>query len=304
MMWMARFVLRLLALLPRGGPQWLAARLARLWMVLSPGKRAVTEINLARCYPHLQPNERDRLVRDSFEHYVCTVLETGRNWYWPLPRLLNLCEEVVGQDRLAASLASRRGLVVLAPHFGAWEYLGMFLQRYPDIAILYKRPAREDFARALLERRRRGGATLLAADRAGLRRLFAHLRAGHGAGVLPDQEPSAGQGRFVPFFGIPALTAVLAPRLIQKTGCDVVFAVCERRPRGRYRIHILEPESAIRSADPDEALAAVNRGVERCIAIDPAQYLWSYKRFRTRPEGEPGFYRSAGASSAGASPAG
>ena len=36
--------------------------------------------------------------------------------------------------------------------------------------------------------------------------------------------------------------------------------------------------------------AAVNRGVEQCIAVDPVQYLWSYKRFRAQPEGQPPFY--------------
>jgi KDO2-lipid IV(A) lauroyltransferase len=40
----------------------------------------------------------------------------------------------------------------------------------------------------------------------------------------------------------------------------------------------------------DTSLAAVNRAVEDCIAIDPAQYLWSYRRFKTQPEGVPDFY--------------
>ena len=26
------------------------------------------------------------------------------------------------------------------------------------------------------------------------------------------------------------------------------------------------------------------------IAIDPAQYLWSYRRFKSQPEGQPDFY--------------
>ena len=76
------------------------------------------------------------------------------------------------------------------------------------------------------ERRRRGGANMIAADAAGLRRLYAHLKAGGGAGVLPDQAPSKGQGRFAPFFGNPALTGVLVPRLVQRTGCRVLAGVC------------------------------------------------------------------------------
>lgn len=290
LMWIARGLMRLFSFLPAGAPRWLGRRLARPWMALSPGKRAVAETNLRRCYPDLDGAALDRLVAESFEHYVSAVLETGRNWYWPPDRLVALCDEVVGQERFERALQSGEGLIVLAPHFGAWEWLGMYLQRYPGIAILYKPPAREAFGKVLLERRRRAGGELLPATPAGLRRLYAHLQAGGGAGLLPDQEPSAGQGRFVPFFGIPALTAVLAPRLVQKTGCRVMLAVAERLPRGRYRAHLLEPEDDVHAADADTALAALNRGVERCIAIDPSQYLWSYKRFRTRPAGEPPFY--------------
>jgi KDO2-lipid IV(A) lauroyltransferase len=78
--------------------------------------------------------------------------------------------------------------------------------------------------------------------------------------------------------------------LIRKTGCEVFFAVCARLADGRYRLHVFPAGADIHSDDIDIALAEVNRGVEQCIAIDPAQYLWSYKRFRARPEGAPPMY--------------
>ncbi len=282
--------MRLISLLPAGGPAWLARRLVGLWMALSPGKRAVARTNLQRCFPALDDEARERLVRDSFEHYICAVLETGRNWYWPMDRLLALCEATEGREILESALAADRGLLVLAPHFGAWECLGLCLQTTCDMAILYKRPSHAGFARALLKHRGRAGGQMVAASPAGLRQLVSHLRDGKCAGVLPDQEPSVGQGRFAPFFGVPALTGVLAPRLAQKTRSRMLFAVCERRPAGRFRIHVLEADDAVYSDDIDTAVAAINRGVERCIAIDPAQYLWSYKRFRSRPPGERRFY--------------
>jgi KDO2-lipid IV(A) lauroyltransferase len=46
----------------------------------------------------------------------------------------------------------------------------------------------------------------------------------------------------------------------------------------------------IYSAEIDVSLAAVNRAVEECIAVEPAQYLWSYRRFKKQPEGYPPFY--------------
>jgi len=261
-----------------------------LWLYLSPVKRHSAERNLERCYPNLSDAERAKLVHDSFRHYLCSILETGHNWYWPLERLQAQCDGIVGEELVRESLLSGRGLVALAPHFGAWEYLGMYLQKFPDIAILYKPPSNPRLEKALLERRRRGGANLIPATASGLRQLYAHIRAGKGAGILPDQQPSSGQGRFAPFFGIPALTGVLAPRLVQRTNCVVLLTVCERLPGGRYRVHFMPADEEVHSSDLITALTAVNHGAERCIAIDPAQYLWSYKRFKARPEGESPFY--------------
>jgi KDO2-lipid IV(A) lauroyltransferase len=287
---LARSVLWLLSLMPAGMPYWLARHGAGFWMMLSPVKRRTTQRNLQRCLPDLSEHERSVLLRQSFIHYLCSILETGHNWYWTLERLQDQCDEVVGEELIKECLSSGRGVVALAPHFGAWEYLGMYLQRIPEIAILYKPPSNPKLESALLDKRRRGGANLIAANAPGLRQLYAHIRAGKGAGILPDQQPSAGQGKFAPFFGVQALTGVLVPRLVQRTGCIVVLAACERLPGGRFRVHLMRADDDVHSADMVTALTAVNRGVERCIAIDPAQYLWSYKRFKTRPEGEKPFY--------------
>lgn len=290
MIYIAKFLLWLLSLMPAAMPYWLAGKGARLWMRFSPVKRHTTERNLERCYPGMDQEQRQELATESFRHYLCSVLETGHNWYWPMERLLGQCDEFVGEELAVEALASGRGVVVLAPHFGAWEYLGMYLQKLPDIAILYKPPSHPGLEKALLEKRRRGGANPIPATAPGLRKLYAHLRAGRGAGVLPDQQPSSGRGRFAPFFGNQALTGVLVPRLVQRTNCLVLASVCERLPGGRYRVHMLPVDDDIHSPDMLTSMTAMNRAIEHCIAVDPAQYLWSYRRFKAQPEGEPPFY--------------
>jgi KDO2-lipid IV(A) lauroyltransferase len=110
-------------------------------------------------------------------------------------------------------------------------------------------------------------------------------------GLLPDQEPGAGQGRFAPFFGIPAYTMVLLARLAKKNGSAVFIGYAERLPRGRgYHLHFIPAPEGIAGAPLEEALALMNRGVEACARALPEQYQWSYKRFRTRPEGAASFY--------------
>jgi len=290
MIYFAKFVLWLLSLMPAAMPYNLAGKGAGLWMRFSPVKRHTTVRNLERCYPHKSPEERDQLLRESFHHYLCNVLETGHNWFWPVDRLQAQCDGMTNEKLVLDSLASGRGVVVLAPHFGAWEYLGMYLQKFPDIAILYKPPSNPGLEKALLSKRRRGGANMIPATASGLRQLYAHIRAGKGAGVLPDQQPKRGKGEFAPFFGHPALSMVLVPRLVQRTNCIVLACVCERLEGGRYKVHFLPVDDDIYSDDLVTSLTAMNRAIEDCIAINPPQYLWSYRRFKTQPEGEPDFY--------------
>ena len=290
MIYLAKFVLWLLSLMPAGMPYWLAGKGAGLWMRFSPVKRHTTVRNLERCYPEMSPEERENILRESFHHYLCTVLETGHNWYWSLDKLQAQCDGMSNEKLVMDCLASGRGLVVLAPHFGAWEYLGMYLQKLPDIAILYKPPSNPGLEKALLGKRRRGGANMIPATASGLRQLYAHIRAGNGAGVLPDQQPKRGKGKFAPFFGHPALSAVLVPRLVQRTDCLVLACVCERLAGGRYLVHFLPVDETIHSDDLVTSLTAMNAAIEECIAINPPQYLWSYRRFKTQPEGVQDFY--------------
>ena len=290
MIHIVKFLLWMLSRFPAGMPWWLSGKLAGFWSRISPTKRHVAERNLERCYPEMDADERARIVHESFRHYLCTVLESGRNWYWSAERLRSLCDGIVNEHLLLGGLATGRGVLVLAPHFGAWEYLGIYLQKFEEIAILYKPPAHQGLNDALLAKRSRDGANMIPATASGLRHLYAHIRAGKGAGVLPDQQPKRGKGQFAPFFGIPALTGVLVPRLVQRTNCVVYACVCERISGGRYQVHALPVDDSIHSDDLVTSLTAMNKAVEDSIAVNVPQFLWSYRRFRARPEGEPRFY--------------
>ncbi|NIM70892.1 MAG: lipid A biosynthesis acyltransferase [Xanthomonadales bacterium] len=283
--------LRLSSLLTPRAWRRMAGPIAGLIWLVSARLRTATLINLALAYPELTQRERTRLGRESLRHYVLNIVEVGAFWYWPLERLDALVDPPAGRRHYEEAKASGRGIVFLAPHFGAWEAMTVWGRDYVDGAALYKPGRGATIQRKLRRKRKRFGMRLVPATRAGLRVIYQSLHEGKAVGVLPDQEPSLGQGHFAPFFGVPALTATLVPRLIRKTGCRVVFAVCMRTPGGRFQLHFVPPEEAIHSEDLDTALAALNRGVERCIALDPAQYLWPYKRFKHRPPGEARIYR-------------
>jgi KDO2-lipid IV(A) lauroyltransferase len=143
--------------------------------------------------------------------------------------------------------------------------------------------------------RERFGATLVPADTAGVRALFKALRRGELLAILPDQEPRYGNGLFSPFFGIPAYTMTLLARLAQQTGAPIFITYAERLAGGAgFQLHFLPLVPCTAETPVEEIAAAVNAGIEACVRRLPHQYQWSYKRFKTRPAGEPRFYSRRG----------
>lgn len=278
-------------LLSRIPDRWLARwgpRVGHLYLSLSGRARRVATRNLAAVYPHKDEAEVRRMADESAGHVVRGVAEAGRAWFWSEERLRAQVTGVNGWEHLERPPG--RGLLFVVPHFGAWELMGLYFQKTHDMAILYKPPGHAGLEREIVQRRARFGADVVPATGRGLKEVLSRLKSGGVAAVLPDQRPKAGDGRVVPFFGIPALTGVLVPRLLQRTGAHAVFMACRRDGPGQYSIHAIPAEPELYSEDTDTALAALNRGVERVVALDPVQYLWTYKRFKTEAGRHSVFY--------------
>jgi len=263
---------------------------ALLWYV-SPRKRRVTRINLRAVYPDLDAGSRNRIARDSMIHYVRGAFEVGMLWHWPLERIFSYFDEPQGLQKFFESKSDTTGVILAGAHSGAWELLSLYMQQHLDGAILYKPAKDPGIEKMLLEKRQRGGADMVPASGSGIRTMFKLLKAGKTVGLAPDQEPTLGEGQFAPFYGIETLTGVLLPRMAQRTVAPVLFGTCERLKGGRYRVHFFKADKAIYDKDIRTAVTAVNHGIEQCIEVDTGQYLWAYKRFRNRPDGNRSFYK-------------
>lgn len=217
-------------------------------------------------------------------HTWATLLETLRVWTRPAADGLALIGEVHGQAHYDAARAAGGGLMIATPHHGNWELLAHHLATLEPLAVLYRPP--DSRAGDLYMQRMRSfpGVTPVRADAQGVRQLVRRLKSGGVVGILPDQQPKAGEGEFAPFFGIPALTMTLYSRLAGKTGARMLLAFTQRRPDGRYAVHFQPiPEAA--AGEGGAPLAALNAVVEGVARRDPTQYQWTYKRFKIRPPG-------------------
>ena len=275
------------------GCMWIAARLPLAafrrvgvglgwWFwVTGSRKRRIVETNLALVRTDLDGASRRALARDCIREAGIALIEVFGIWTHPR-RALARVSEVRGQALFDEALAARRGLILCAPHLGSWEVANYWVGARTPFATFYTQP-RYPEAEALLRRLREGGASIqFPIDDSGVRRVFRHLRAGGVVSIMPDHVPRAG-GVVAPFFGVPALTMTLIPRLAQRTGARVLMLFVERLPRaGGFRIHCLEPPPALADPDVSTACRALNAGVEACVHEAFPQYQWNYKRFKPR----------------------
>jgi len=278
-------VLKLIGCLPLPVARALGVAIGSLAYLLSVQSVRVTRENIDLCLSHLSEAERRRIAYQStletaqLAAEICVVW--ARNGEWIKQHIF-----AYEANALATSyLEEGKGLLVLAPHIGNWEVLGYHLATLGPNTNLYQPPKLKGLEGIVRQSRERFGATLVPTDRKGLSQVLKTLKEGGISGILPDQTPrDANAGLFVPFFGEPAFTMTLAYKLIQKTGCKVVFAFARRVPKG-FEVVFHEPPAAIYSDDQVAAITALSQGVEACVLDVPAQYQWEYKRFKKRPEG-------------------
>lgn len=284
MRWYTRLVFGLMwlgARLPMRVFRALGAALGAWFWATRSRKRCIVETNLGLVRPDLDAAARRALARACVRETGIALVEVFGIWTHPR-RTLSRVREVRGEALFDAALAAKRGLILCAPHLGSWEVANYWIGARTRFATFYTQP-RYAQAEVLLRRLRTGGASIqFPIDDSGVRRVYRHLKAGGVVSIMPDHVPRAGSV-VAPFFGVPAVTMTLLPRLAQRTGAAVLMLFVERLPRGAgYRVHFRAPPPALADPDPLAACTAMNAAVKACVRTAFAQYQWNYKRFKAR----------------------
>jgi KDO2-lipid IV(A) lauroyltransferase len=282
---------RLLACLPLGVLHRLGALLGRLTYTASAAYAARTRENL----------KQSGLITDEQQYrelLSATIAETGKSiaelpWIWmrPYDEVLGKVRECVGLEHIEAAQAAGHGIIFLTPHLGCFEISALYAAQRVPITVLYRPPRLHWLEGVMRNGRERGQAKLAKADVSGVRLLYKALKRGEAIGLLPDQVPGNGEGEWAEFFGRPAYTMTLVGRLAESSGATVLIAYSERLPQGQgYVIHV-EPLALDFSQPVPHQINAV---LERTIRACPAQYLWSYNRYKVPRGVAPPIHHHAG----------
>lgn len=283
--------LKVLSWLPLSTVRAIGAGLGRVCWWSRRRMARTTLRNLELCFPELEQSARNDLALRSLIETFRTICEAGAIWLWPAVRTLGLIREAEGLPLLQEAYRRGRGIILLAPHLGNWELLGLYLNTCGcgQTSQLYQAPADAGLAQLIYHARSRAGARMVATDKKGVADLLQALRRGELVGILPDQVPPDSGGDFADFFKVPALTMTLACRLAQKTGAAIVLAYARRSNDGLasgFKIVIRAPNPKIYAEHMPTALQAMNDSIEALVREAPEQYQWEYKRFKRQPAGK------------------
>lgn len=288
---MSRIIIGLLWLL-HFLPSWAIATVGdvvgAVAFFLIPERRRVTRINLAKCFPGMGAEQRERLARAHFRAFCRSLLDRAILWWAPRARIERLIR-IEGLEHLRA--LGGAPAILFVPHFVGMDAGGTRLACEWNVVSMYARQKDAKANELLMRGRTRFGDQRLVSRQEGIRATISAMRAGRPFYYLPDQDYGPRDAIFVPFFGVSAATVPGLSRIARIAGAKVLPCVTQMLPHGAgYVLRIEPPWDNFPTRDLAADTRRMNEYIERRVLEMPEQYLWMHKRFKTRPEGEARFY--------------
>ena len=282
LMWLVHF-------LPLGAQAALGNALGTLLFWLIPERRHVTRVNLAKCFPTMDPAARERLARAHFRAFTRSFVERGLLWWAPRARIERLIR-LEGVEHLKA--LGDTPAILFVPHFVGLDAGGTRVTAERDIVAMFARQKDPLFTRLLRHGRTRFGRQRMVSRQEGVRAAIQAMRRElRPFYYLPDMDHGPRNAIFVPFFGVPAATVPGLSRIARLAGAKVLPCVTRMLPGGQgYVARIEAPWQDFPTDDVEADTRRMNAYIERVALEMPEQYLWMHKRFKTRPPGEARFY--------------
>ncbi len=250
--------------------------------------RQVAAANLAAAFPGISPSEIRRITRESYQSFGRTILELV--WAPNLtPDIFLKHVRVEGLDLLDAS-APDEPTIYVCLHASNFEYLSLALSYAVGPGIVVTQDFKNPLLGSLFDHYRSStGHTVIPQERAMIR-MLKHLRAGGYFAMVIDLnlDPRESSVIIDQFDGLKTCVTQMHTALARHTKARLVPAECHPQPDGTYRL-VYHPAIPFSADDTPERVAQLcwDR-LEPYLRAHPEYWLWSYKHWRFKPEGEAG----------------
>lgn len=286
--WMIYGIIWLFAQLPYRVLIMSGKGFGQLVKFLVKSRRKVVAINTKICFPELNSTERKTLTHQHFNELGIMLTQTLKA-FLSNTKKIEQTAIIEGTEYLDACIEKNDGVLLVAGHFTGLDMGGKILCKKYPIAGMYREHKHPLTEYIVTKSRLKYADKMFKRDE--LRPIIKYLKSGGILWYAPDQNYRRGQSVFVPFFGKQASTITATHQMARLSGCKVIFFHVQRHSKSPYYTLTLSPPiENFPTKDPIQDTIRVNKGIEDMVKINPEEYLWVHKRFKTRPEGEEKIY--------------
>jgi len=253
-------------------------------------RKKIAFINIALCFPEYSELEKEALMRENLRSVAQISLSLGELAFRS-KRYLNKRVNFVGEHYLQQAEKSNQAIIFLAPHCYGLDYAGVAgisMRGYPTSSMFndYKNPIFDWFV--TYYRTRFSGiedkGTLYHRSE-GLKPCIKGLRDKVHFYYLPDEDHGRYNSIFSPFFATQKATLPVIGRLTKLGKAIVIPTYTSYNAKtGKVDVICHAPIDQLPSGDEQKDTDLMNKAIECLVNENRAQYMWTLKLFKTRPE--------------------
>ncbi len=276
-------MIKLLSRLPWAALYAFSAFLYFLAYYVVRHRRHVIREQLEKVFPAFTAAQREDIHRQFLRNFCDVMVELLKSVSMDEADMRRRMR-VTNGELARRYLDAGQSIMFMTSHQGNWEWLlhGVTLQLGYPVDAAYK-PLHDQWAEKLmLKVRSRFGARLVPAKEL-LADFFRRRGVVRAIGMNADQAPvSTDQRYWTQFLGQDTAFYIGAEQIARATRLPILYAHVKRVRRGFYEVQFLPLWDGRESIGPNEVTERYARACEVHVLESPADWLWSYRRWRLK----------------------
>jgi len=245
-----------------------------------------SKINIINCFPELDEQAVSKIYRKNLFELSNIFFTTGVAWFWSNRRIQkNIPYEIDGINKLLNVQKSKNGVLLFFKHSLHLELDIRILGMNAEIYGIEREHNSKNYNLVQRKGRLRGLVDIV--DRKNTFTFMRWLKNGKTVLYAPDQDYGSKKSLDIDFFNLPAATIKAPYKIMRKTNCKIFFLNSYYK-KNKLVLNIEELD--MYHLSELEFLTKLNNFIESKIVLNPSEYLWQHRRFKSTL-GKNGIYK-------------
>ena len=252
---------------------------AFLFSIIGPyfkSKKIIKE-NLNIFFNNTSRQDENTIINNMWKNYGMTFVEyMFLNFF----RKNNSHINIEGEENLFITTLNEKPVIFVSGHFANYELMSMEItKKNISLATIY-RPLNNIFLNPFMEylRKKYVCKNQIKKGIKGVREVIEYVKKKHSIALMIDQRVS--EGEKLNFFGKPAFTTTLPAQLSTKYNLDIIPVFIKRDEKNIFKIEFQKRINPKNFKDKLELTKELNRVLEKMIARNPNQWIWTHNRWK------------------------